>query len=206
MAYSIEVVKKFQQAITRWSGGTTTQIAIYPDHAKYSERNFIWRLSSAKVNDEQSTFTPLPGISRVLMVLEGKIQLVHHGHHSVRLKPFKQDYFYGDWATESFGKATDFNLMMTENCQGELTAVSLSGGDSIQIMERMAGVKDNRVTTVLYCVDGDVQMLDNAQNSYKLQAGDALLLHRKSYNQKMLLQMTNIEEKKIHVVRADMQY
>ena len=205
MSYSIEVVKKFEQAITCWSGGTTTQIAIYPCNAQYSERNFLWRLSSAKVDHEQSTFTPLPGISRVLMVLEGKIQLVHHGHHSVWLNPFKQDYFYGDWITESFGRATDLNLMMTENCLGELTAVSLAGRESTPISEHMAA-KDNQVTTVLYCVDGTVQMLAADQQVYKLQAGDALVLHRKSDPQQILLQMTNIDEKEIHVVRADMQY
>ena len=34
---------------SRWSGGSTTQIAIAPEGALYADRSFLWRLSSATV-------------------------------------------------------------------------------------------------------------------------------------------------------------
>lgn len=33
--------------VTSWSGGETTQLAIYPEHASLSKRDFLWRISSA---------------------------------------------------------------------------------------------------------------------------------------------------------------
>ncbi|SDK12142.1 HutD family protein [Natronincola ferrireducens] len=104
MTYEIELIKKHQLQTNRWSGGTTTQLAIYPKDAIYSnEGNFTWRLSSARVEVEESVFTPLPNIQRVLMIIEGELLLQHQGHHKSILKPFDQDRFSGSWTTKSVG-------------------------------------------------------------------------------------------------------
>ena len=50
----------------RRSGGTTTQIAIFPSDTPYSTRDFLWRVSSAVVTDEKSIFTPLPDYNLAL--------------------------------------------------------------------------------------------------------------------------------------------
>lgn len=39
-------------AVSRWSGGTTTQLAIFPPGASYADRDFLWRVSSAAVEDD----------------------------------------------------------------------------------------------------------------------------------------------------------
>lgn len=62
MKCEIKVITKEQQKTSTWSGGTTTQLAIYPEDADYGKRNFTWRLSSATVEAEESVFTSLPGI------------------------------------------------------------------------------------------------------------------------------------------------
>ena len=52
--------KKYGEAdyiTTRWSGGTTTQLAIAPEGAVYADRDFLWRLSSAGVDDDYSKFS-----------------------------------------------------------------------------------------------------------------------------------------------------
>ena len=90
MCYSIELIKKEEQTTTNWSGGTTTELAIYPKDAIYSQRNFKWRLSSAVVNDEKSTFTSLKGIWRLIMVLDGELTLEHKGKHTVHLNPLNK--------------------------------------------------------------------------------------------------------------------
>ena len=37
MCYSIELIRKEEQKTTNWSGGTTTELAIYPKDAIYSQ-------------------------------------------------------------------------------------------------------------------------------------------------------------------------
>ena len=44
-----ELITQEQYVTTLWSGGTTTQLAIAPEGAVYADRDFLWRLSSAKV-------------------------------------------------------------------------------------------------------------------------------------------------------------
>ncbi len=108
---------------SNWSGGTTTEFFIYPPKSSYLQRNFSFRLSSAKVEIEKSDFTPLPGISRKLMVLQGEILLVHENHYSKLLHKSEQDEFEGGWKTSSIGKCTDFNLMTRGKTTGNLNAI-----------------------------------------------------------------------------------
>lgn len=116
----INIITKEQQQTNTWAGGTTTQIAIYPEDSSYANRDFLWRLSSAVVELEESNFTKIPGFDRHLMVLEGELKLIHKEHHSVRLRQYEQDSFKGCFDTISFGKARDFNLMLKEGVKGRL--------------------------------------------------------------------------------------
>ena len=43
-----------EYTVSQWAGGATTQLYIYPEHADYSRRDFIFRLSSATVECERS--------------------------------------------------------------------------------------------------------------------------------------------------------
>lgn len=108
----INIVRKEEQLLSTWSGGTTRQIYIYPEGSDYPSRQFDFRLSSATVDCESSTFTPLPGIHRHLMILEGTLELVHLDRYKKNLEILDQDEFEGDWQTLSFGKVVDFNLML----------------------------------------------------------------------------------------------
>ncbi len=204
MSCLMKIVRKAEQPTTAWSGGKTTQIAIYPPHAEYGKRNFVWRLSSAKVDLEESTFTKLPGISRVLMVLDGEITLEHQGHHRVQLKAFEQDRFCGGWTTNSLGKASDFNLMMSEHCRGKLNVVAVKKQADIDITDSV-GAGDQR-TAAFYCVNGRVQVAADQQNAAELQAGDVLFIHSKMPDQKVILQISNLEERETQVIHADIQH
>ena len=95
-----------------WSGGTTTQLFIWPRNAAYKQMNFDFRISTATIEVETSKFTQLPGVKRTLMVLEGSLELQHKGHHQTILERFEKDEFSGDWETVSGGMAEDFNLMV----------------------------------------------------------------------------------------------
>ncbi|MGV8980321.1 HutD family protein [Clostridium sp.] len=181
MSYNIEIFKENKHKTSKWSGGTTTQLYIYPEDSLYDERNFEWRLSSAKVEVEKSIFTSLPGISRKIMVLEGELLLEHEGHHNAALKVFEQDSFSGGWTTISFGKVTDFNLMMSTGYKGELEAISFSSGDFKDILLHN-NVNDtevfSQITEAFYMAKGYVEIDTELKGKIGLSKGDLLLVTR----------------------------
>lgn len=128
---SVKIFRKDDQITTNWSGGTTTQLYIYPEQASYAHRDFIFRISTAKVETPESTFTLLPNISRELMILDGELKIVHEGHHTKILQKFDTDSFSGNWNTKGFGVVTDLNLMTTEKAKGNLIYRKLNAGDVV---------------------------------------------------------------------------
>ena len=110
--------------VGKWSGGTTTELFIWPENADYSTRNFFFRISSAKIDLEESDFTPLDGVTRYITPLSGEFTLTHPNAAPVTLKPMDEPYrFFGDTPTHSKGKATDFNLML-KGVDGKMTVCS----------------------------------------------------------------------------------
>lgn len=125
----IKIIKKEEQHIAEWSGGTTTQLYIFPEDSSYKDKTFDFRLSSANVDVEESTFTKLEGVSRDIMILEGELELTHKERYTKTLKQFDTDQFEGHWDTTSKGKVTDFNLMTTNNSNGYLYHIHLNKGE-----------------------------------------------------------------------------
>ena len=135
-------------AAARWSGGTTTQLAIAPEGADYGARDFLWRVSSATVELEQSDFTALPDYRRLIAALEGEIRLRHNGGEELRLSPFQVHAFDGADETRSFGRCRDFNLMLRKgSAEGEMEALLPEGSPELAADPR-GGVQ------LLCCVRG----------------------------------------------------
>jgi environmental stress-induced protein Ves len=88
---------------SKWSGGTTTQLFIYPENAIYAERNFVCRISTAIVEIPESTFTALPDVLKILMILEGELEIEHKGRYTKQLQKFDTDSFSGSWETQGKG-------------------------------------------------------------------------------------------------------
>ena len=150
-----------------WSGGSTTQLFLWPPQGNYNERDFLFRISSATVETETSTFTELPGIGRYITPLQGGLTLQHKGHHTVTLQPLQIDSFSGNWQTTSIGKARDFNLML-KKCQGQLALLPRRTRLEIEPARRESfeGFYFTKPGNCL--VQG---------TTYPVQAGDLLLLH-----------------------------
>lgn len=207
MPHVFELIRKTDQTTNDWSGGTTTQIAIYPQQAVYAERNFTWRISSARVDLEESLFTSLPGIERLIMVLEGEMRLDHTGHHSSYLKPFDQDSFSGNWTTKSFGKVRDFNLMLAKGSSGKLTAITLA----VQATNTLDIHNPNPdrfpcMTSALYCVDGALNVSIPTGELYKLTAGDMLSITTNQPTANLPVTVTNTATNQAHIIRSDIYY
>ncbi|MBQ9420687.1 MAG: HutD family protein [Lachnospiraceae bacterium] len=110
--------------VSTWSGGKTTELAIAPDGAVYADRDFLWRLSSATVDLDESDFTELPDYDRLITPLDGVMMLTHNGGEPIELNPGDVDGFDGAWHTHSIGRCTDFNLMLRKGqCDGQITVL-----------------------------------------------------------------------------------
>lgn len=122
-----QIYKQEDYITSQWSGGTTTQLGIFPKGSLYADRQFIWRLSSATIDVEESDFTPLGDYNRILMVLKGQVILSHEDIRTVKLNTLEVDYFDGAYTTKSYGKITDYNLMTRKDHVGKLEKVTLTG-------------------------------------------------------------------------------
>ncbi|QCR32005.1 HutD family protein [Lysinibacillus sp. SGAir0095] len=107
----MKLIKKDELHTAKWSGGSTTEIMIYPPEASYVGRQFEWRVSIATIEEEQTIFTKLKGFNRQTMVLEGTLKLNYLEQSSVNLTPYEQTIYQGDWKTTSEGVATNLNLI-----------------------------------------------------------------------------------------------
>lgn len=168
---------------TNWSGGTTSELFIYPEGSEFKKGDYQLRLSIATVEVEESTFTSLPGVERTLMVLEGELRLKHEGEHEITLNPLQKDHFSGAWNTQSWGKVTDFNLMTKGNCKGELNGYILEGKHSFPIQL-------SEFKTFIHVRSGEIQIEDKT-----LKSGDSVLFTKNNS-----IQIDTIEESLIVVV------
>ena len=122
----IKHIKKEILTTNTWSGGTTTELFLYPENGDYKSLDFDYRLSTASVDVESSNFTSLPGINRLIMSLTGPLELIHMDQHSITLQPFEVDAFKGEWSTTSKGKVVDFNLMYTNDYKASMAVKDVS--------------------------------------------------------------------------------
>ncbi len=150
MKYTLYKKESYKES--RWMGGTTTEFAIYPETSKYIDRNFVWRISSATIDTDESTFSKLPDHDRVLMVLDGEVVLSYEGQRVARLKALEQDRFDGAWLTKSFGKITDFNLMVRKGCEGYLDLIFPENQKKQHTSTENS--KKEKATHALFCKEG----------------------------------------------------
>ena len=165
--------KEENYSISNWSGGKTKELAIYPKGQKYIDRDFIWRLSSATVDLEESDFTRLPDYDRMLMVLDGEVVLEYNGERVAKLKTLEQDSFDGAWKTKSFGKITDFNLMVRKGNRGFLDVIRP------QNEKQMFGSREETelplCTHALYCKEGYL-LVGTGEKTQMVQPGQLFVL------------------------------
>jgi len=112
-----------------WASGTSTELFIHPADGNFQKREFIFRISTATVEAEETNFSDFTGLTRILMILRGKLTLIHEDRYTKELNEFNQDTFDGSWKTRSKGKVQDFNLMFNETCKGEVEHYKLLSGE-----------------------------------------------------------------------------
>lgn len=155
---------------SEWSGGTSTELYIFPEDADYLERHFLWRVSCANVETEKTNFTPLYGVKRWLMPLEAPLMLMHKNDlkplYDISVKPYEAHCFRGEWETVGYGKTKDFNLMLKEGAYGILkhhkinaeSEVALSGLMPETFDERLP-LYQRRLSIGIYCIEESMEIL-----------------------------------------------
>lgn len=135
--------------VSKWSGGTTTQLIVSPPGADYGTRIFDWRISSASVDVEHSYFTPLAGVKRIIIPLSGNLKISFNNSDPIILKPFEQISFSGDTPTESWGKVIDFNVMCKNGFTAEVDCLHL-------IKDEEYNIGADSAEYFIYCYTGEI--------------------------------------------------
>ncbi len=183
----LSIIKSDSFITSKWSGGSTTELFIFPQTSNYQHRDFLFRLSTAKVEVEKSTFTSLPGVSRQLMILSGGIAISHKGKYTKQLNKFDIEEFEGDWETTSVGICTDFNLMTKGTTRGNLRALQIEKEKRINLK-----ICTNPDWLFIYIFSGEVKANISNEN-YSLQRGDLLVLNEFSFQSLEIIGLENSE-------------
>lgn len=120
---NIELIKREEVYTSQWSGGVTNEYIIYPKHAVYADRDFMFRISSATIESVPSEFTKFNNYRRYLVMLEGDLKLIRNN---------KKEYYENNtlFAFESNDEITsysagkDFNLMLHHSIVDEVVMIS----------------------------------------------------------------------------------
>jgi environmental stress-induced protein Ves len=164
----IRVQKEKDCKVVNWANGTSTELFVFPADGNFQTRDFIFRISTATVEAEETTFSDFSSLTRILMILEGNITLIHEGRYTKELKPFDQDTFDGSWPTKSQGKVRDFNVMFKENVDGNVVHFAMNVGQSESFS--LSGTHD-----FFFVQNGSFRFNDS-----ELQKNDLLIIEREN--------------------------
>jgi len=158
--------------------GVTTEILIEPADATLG--NFDWRLSMARI-DADGPFSSFPNIDRLLVVLEGCVQLEIEERPAIALTPDDAPVrFPGELAVSATlitaagalpRPAIDLNLMVRRGrYAAEMRRV---------VVERVGEYLPSADVTALLCRTAELRISDE-RDSHSLQCDDVLLVRGQS--------------------------
>ena len=193
----MRIIRKEDVITTEWSGGTTSQLAISPAGAVYADRDFDWRLSSAEVNDEKSTFTPLPDYHRFLTTRKGALRMRHDGGDWYDIGEGDVAEFEGASLTESEGKVTDYNLMVRKGrVEGSMETEFLEDGETLF----MDAVKKSEVAAIYLSKGGSISVYTDGKKAAELNEGDLLIFEKDD----RAVEVFATASGEVYIIRTDM--
>ncbi|SHL86465.1 HutD family protein [Flavobacterium saccharophilum] len=110
---NIRLLSKKDSKASVWSGGLTYEYMIYPETSSYADRDFIFRISSATIEQEPSVFTKFKGYYRYLVMLDNGLDIEVNKEKKVYEK-YEIMEFNSDDEVTSYTKGMDFNWMVSE--------------------------------------------------------------------------------------------
>jgi environmental stress-induced protein Ves len=175
-----KIINKEDFVTTKWAGGETTQLAIYPENAVFSEKDFLWRISSATFTSTESKFSDFTNYQRYILPLEGKLSVYHEGLYNRKLNKYEVEYFDGSWST--FSKNTldcrDYNFIVKSGNTAKMQI--LKEGDNYLL-------KKSEIVTVFSMNDYVINLNDKRRNI----DGFSLLILETDYEEKISITRAN---------------
>ncbi|TDP00124.1 HutD family protein [Flavobacterium sp. 245] len=110
---NIRLLSKKDSKASIWSGGLTYEYLIYPETANYADRDFVFRISSATIEEMPSEFTKFKGYHRYLVMLDNSLHIEVNKEKKVYEK-YEIMEFNSDDEVTSYTKGIDFNWMVSD--------------------------------------------------------------------------------------------
>ncbi len=140
---TIRYLRSSDYARTPWKNGLgfTDQIAIHPAGADLRRGDFVWRLSSARI-ERASPFSPFPRHDRVLVILSGAgVRLTHTFEEGdepevVEVAPMEPYEFPGDVPTHcelADGPVVDLSVFFAKGLDAQVEVLELGPGENLSI-------------------------------------------------------------------------
>lgn len=144
-----------------WSGGLTYEYMIYPETANYSDRDFVFRISSATIEEVPSAFTKFKGYHRYLVMLDNGLDIEVNKEIKVYEK-YEIMEFNSDDEVTSYTKGIDFNWMVSEKI----------GHHKLEI----ANSNQNCDAQIILLFSLDTTLIKINEKSYHLEPYDLLVI------------------------------
>ncbi len=144
-----------------WSGGLTYEYMIYPRTANYADRDFVFRISSATIEEVPSKFTKFKGYYRYLVMLDDSLHVEINKEEKIYEK-YEIMEFNSDDEVTSYTKGIDFNWMVSEKIRHHKLILTNSNQDF------------NAEIIVLFSLDTTVIKIN--EQSYDLEPYDLLVI------------------------------
>ena len=158
---NIHLLPKKDSKASVWSGGLTYEYMIYPETANYVDRDFVFRISSATIEQEPSVFTKFKGYYRYLVMLDNSLDIEVNNEKKVYEKYEIMEFHSNDEVT-SYSKGMDFNWMVSEKIHHHKLQITNSSQNS------------NAQILILFSLDTTVIKID--KKSFDLKPYDLLVI------------------------------
>lgn len=110
---NIQLLPKKSSKASIWTGGLTYEYIIYPKTANYTDRDFVFRISSAAIEKVPSEFTKFKGYYRYLVMLDNCLDIEVNKERKIYEK-YEIMEFNSDDKVTSYTNGMDFNWMVSE--------------------------------------------------------------------------------------------
>jgi len=108
----ITIIENEKLQPIQWDGGLTYEYFIYPENAKYKDKNFDFRISCATIEKTPAVFTQFKGYNRYLMMLDNELIISRNQLEEAYAQHQIFDFDSNDHIL-SYSKGNDFNLMVS---------------------------------------------------------------------------------------------
>ena len=172
---NIHLLPKKDSKASVWSGGLTYEYMIYPETASYADRDFVFRISSATIEQEPSAFTKFKGYYRYLVMLDNELNIEINKEKKI-YKNYEIMEFNSDDEVTSYTKGIDFNWMVSEKIPHHKLKITTNSQNC------------NAQIVVLFSLDTTVIKIN--EKSYNLKPYDLLVIENQK-KENIILDFSN---------------